>query len=282
MKDHPPDPPGPPDQLFLSNLALIEKLASLIARRHHASVEEAVEFASELKLKLLEDDYAVLRKFKGTSSLKTYLTTVTANAFLDFRNGRWGKWRGSAAARGLGAGGIRVGGLLFKDGLSFDEACEILRTNLKVSESRRELEEIWKRLPPKTSRRMEGEDKLQDLPATGVRPEDRIFEQELRETRERVARALRKALDSLSPEDRLITKLSILDNLKIVDISRKLCLEQKPLYRRREKIREKLRSDLKRALEREGVRWEQVADLLNRSDLDWGFSGRGPRKPQEN
>jgi len=278
MKDRPPAPPGPPEQLFLDNLALIEKLAALIARRHHASVEEAEEFGSELKLKLVEGDYAVLRNFHGTSSLKTYLMIVTANAFKDFRDKRWGKWRASAAAKELGPVAIRLEELLDKEGRSFDEACEILRTNHKVSESRRELEEIWKRLPPKTSRRMEGEEKLQELPATGVRPEDRIFEQELRETRERVALALKKALDRLSVEDRLIVKMSIVDNLKIVVIAGLLCMEQKPLYRRREKILRQLRSDL----EREGVRWEQVSDLLNRSDLGWGFSGRGKKKPEEN
>ncbi len=278
MKDRPPAPPGPPEQLFLDNLALIEKLAALIARRHHASVEEAEEFGSELKLKLIEGDYAVLRKFQGTSSLKTYFTTVTANAFKDFRDKRWGKWRASAAARELGPVAVRLEELLDKEGRSFDEACEILRTNLKVAESRRELEEIWKRLPPKTSRRMEGEEELQGLPAPGRRPEDQVFEQELRETRERVAVALKKVLDSLSPEDLLIVKMSILDNLKIVDVAGLLCMKQKPLYRRREKILGQLR----RGLEREGVRWEQVSDLLNRSDLGWGFSGRGKKKPEEN
>ncbi len=279
MKANPPAPPPvPPKEIFIANLDLIEKLAALIARRYHASVEEAEEFGSELKVKLMEDDYAVLRKFKGTASLKTYLATVASYAFLDFRNRCWGKWRPSAAAKELGAVALRMEELLDKEGRSFEETCEILRTNHKVGESRRELEEIWKRLPPKTSRRMEGEEELKDLPATGERPEERILERELREARERVALILKKALAGLSPEDRLIIKLSVIGNLKIVDVAHNLCMDQKPLYRRREKILRKLRSDL----EREGVRWEQVADLLNRTDLAWGFSGRGPRKPEEN
>jgi RNA polymerase sigma factor for flagellar operon FliA len=278
MKANPPAPPVPPEELFLANLDFIEKLAVFIARRHHASVEEAEEFGSELKVKLMEDDYAVLRKFKGTASLKTYLASVASHAFLDFRNRCWGKWRPSAAAKELGAVALRMEELLDKEGRSFEETCEILRTNHKVAESRRELEEIWKRLPPKTSRRMEGEDELKDLPATGERPEERILERELREARERVALILQKALAGLSPEDRLIIKMSVIGNLKIVDVARTLCMDQKPLYRRREKILRRLRSDL----EREGVRWEQVADLLNRTDLAWGFSGRGPRKTEEN
>jgi len=279
MKDHPPAPPGPPEQLFIANLALIEKLAALIARRHHASVEEAEEFTSELKFKLVADNYAVLRKFKGTSSLKTYLTTVITHAFLDFRNRSWGKWRPSAVAKELGPVAIRLSELLEKEGRSFDEACEILRTNYRVAESRRELEEIWKRLPPKTPRRMEGEEALQDLAAPGERPEERVFEHELRETRARVSAALKKVLRNLPLEDRWIVKLGILDNCKIVDIAQTMCVEQKPLYRRMETILKKLRSDL----EREGVRWEQVSDLLNRTDLGWGFAGRGgPRRNDEN
>jgi RNA polymerase sigma factor for flagellar operon FliA len=273
MNPRPPAPPSPWEQLFLANLPLIEKLAATIARRHRASVDEAEEFTSELKLKLIEDDYAVLRKFKGEASLKTYLTTVTTRAFLDFRNRCWGKRRPSAAAKRLGPVAIRLEKLL-EEGRSFDEACEILRTNYRVTESRRELEEIWKRLPTKTPR----EKKQQDSTDPGPRPEEQVFEDQLRETRERVAATLKRVLDKLPPEDWLIVRLSILDNRKIVDIARMLGMKQKPLYRRRVQILEQLRRDL----EREGVRWEQVADLLNRSDLSWGFSGRGPMKPEEN
>jgi RNA polymerase sigma factor (sigma-70 family) len=277
MEDHPPPPPGSPAGRFLSHLGFIEKLAAAIARRSHASAEEAEEFAAELKLKLLEDDYAALRKFKGTSTFKTYLTTVATNAFKDFRNRRWGKWRPSAAAKELGPVAIRLEELLDKEDRSFNEACEILRTNYQVKESRQELEEIWKRLPPKTQRRMEGEEELRDWPAAEERPEERIFARELRETRARVDAALKKVLRSLSTDDRLIVKLGIVDEIKVVNIARTLCMQQKPLYRRLQKIKKELRS----ALEREGVRWEQVADLLNRTDVGWGFSPRRPKRTED-
>jgi RNA polymerase sigma factor for flagellar operon FliA len=265
------------EQLFLENLPLIEKLASLISRRHHASVEEAEDFSSELKLKLLENDYAVLRKFKGDSLLGTYLTTVVTRAFLDFRIQRWGRWRPSAAAEALGPVAIRLEELVYKDGWSFDQACEILRINYRVKASRRELEEIWKRLPPRTPRRMEGEDPLQDLPAPEERPEEKILEEDLRKTRDRVNAALRRVLQQLPSEDRLLIRLGVLEEIKIVNVARSLDLEQKPLYRRLERILKGLRSDL----EREGVRWVQVADLLNRSDLGWGFSGRRPKRTED-
>lgn len=263
----PPAAPDSPEQLFLSHLPFIEKLALGVARRSKASLEEAEEFSSDFKYKLIQDSYAVIRKFQGKAKFKTYLTTVATHAFRDFRDKRWGKWRPSAEAIRLGPVALRLEELLDKEGRGFDEACEILRTNHRVEESRRELEEIWKRLPPKTPRRMEGEEKLQEMPAPMQRPEDKVLDRELRETRKRVDIALTKVLNNLPAEDRLIVRMGIVEEFKVVDIGRRLCLEQKPLYRRLDKILARLRSDL----EREGVRWEQVSDLLHRTDVGWGF-----------
>jgi hypothetical protein len=275
MKDSLPPAPGSPQELFLAHLSFIERLAAQVAWDHRASADEAEEFASVLQMKLLKDDYAVFRKFQGLSKLKTYLTIVAERAFQDFRIRHWGRWRPSAEAKRLGEVAVKLEELLSKERRSFDEACEILRTNHRVAESRRELEEIWKRLPVKTPRRMEGEEELQDLAAPEERPEERVFERELRETRARVSEALKKVMRSLPLQDRLIVKMGVLEEKKVVDIARTMCLEQKPLYRRMEQILKRLRSDL----EREGVRWDQVSDLLNRTGVGWGFAGRRPGKP---
>jgi hypothetical protein len=53
-------------------------------------------------LKLIENDYRILRSFEGLASLGTYLTTVIARLFLDFQIHEWGRWRPSAAATRLG------------------------------------------------------------------------------------------------------------------------------------------------------------------------------------
>src|SRR4029453_14108130 len=44
-------------------------------------------------LRLVEDDYDVLRRFQARSSLPTYVTVVIQRLFLDYRNRLWGKWR---------------------------------------------------------------------------------------------------------------------------------------------------------------------------------------------
>lgn len=46
------------------------------ARSRTLSSEDVEDVAAEILLKIVDDDYAVLRKFKGISSLPTYLTVI--------------------------------------------------------------------------------------------------------------------------------------------------------------------------------------------------------------
>jgi DNA-directed RNA polymerase specialized sigma24 family protein len=134
-----------------------------------------------------------------------------------------------------------------------------------VALSREELVAIWTRLPPRSVRRMEGEEVLRDQPAETERPEGRILEGELAQTRSRVAAALTRAFESLTSDDRLLVEMSILRSWKVSEVARVLQLDQRRLYRRIEGICK----ELKKRLEAEGLGWEQVKDLLNRKDLRW-------------
>jgi len=46
------------------------------ARSRNLSSEDVEDIAAEIFLKIVDDDYAVLKKFKGISSLPTYLTVI--------------------------------------------------------------------------------------------------------------------------------------------------------------------------------------------------------------
>ena len=63
-------------QVYVSHLPLIEELAAFVCRRNHMSVAETEAFIGFVKLKLIEDDYAVIRRFDGRSLFRTYLTTI--------------------------------------------------------------------------------------------------------------------------------------------------------------------------------------------------------------
>ena len=116
------------EQLFLSELALIERVIAWVCARRCLRGAEAEDFGSTVKLRLIENDYEILGRFEGRSSLKTYMTVVVHRLYLDYQTQRFGKWRPSAEARRLGPVALRLEALLYRDGLTFEEASGVLRT----------------------------------------------------------------------------------------------------------------------------------------------------------
>ena len=137
--------------LFLQHLDLIEKTIRAVCREKQLAKEEADDFAQSVHLKLLEDSGAVLRKYRGQASLPTYLRTVVLRHLLDQRNSQWGKWRPSAKAVRLGPHAERLEKLLVRDGLTLEEAVQILMTELRLT--RIEIETLASELPPRVARR---------------------------------------------------------------------------------------------------------------------------------
>ena len=117
-----------PEDRYLQNLGTIERIAACVARRYHLDASEAEEFVQEVRVRLLDNDYAVMRKFEGRSSLSTYLTTVIGRLFMQWRVEQWGKWRPSAEAKRLGPTAITLERLLSRDGLTWSEAVSVLTT----------------------------------------------------------------------------------------------------------------------------------------------------------
>src|SRR4029450_8569814 len=92
------------------------------------------ELQSAIHLKIIENDYEVLRKFEGRSSVRTYLTAVIHRHFLDSRTalgGRWGPW---AWARRAAAAGVMLDQLLTRDAISLDDAVARVRARHDVPE----------------------------------------------------------------------------------------------------------------------------------------------------
>ena len=141
------------EQLFLSELALIERVIAWVCARRCLRGADGEDFASTVKLRLIENDYEILGRFEGRSSLKTYLTVVVNRIYLDYQTQRFGKWRPSAEARRLGPVALRLEALLYRDGLTFEEARGVLQTDFQVAESRDALYELSLKLPRRNARR---------------------------------------------------------------------------------------------------------------------------------
>jgi len=242
-----------PEQMFLTHLPHIDNVVAYLCRKHHFQKEECEDFRGRVRVKLIEDDYGIIRKFQGRSSLNTYLTTVVSNEMKDFLNHLWGKWRPSAEAQKLGPVAIRLEKLL-RDGLSLDEAIRTLQTNHKVEMSAQELTDIAARLPGRVPRRVVGEEMLQDQPSDD-RTDSLAMEEEREAVRRKVFPALEEIRKALPPEDQLILKMKG-DDFKKADISRILGLDEKPFYRRIDRIFKDLREELeRRGFTKEDIGW---------------------------
>ncbi len=77
------------------NTPLVSRVVSQVARHRRLPAQETNELLSGVLAHLVEDDYRVLRQFRGTSNLTTYLCVVVARVLLDSRTKLWGNWRPS-------------------------------------------------------------------------------------------------------------------------------------------------------------------------------------------
>jgi len=249
------------ERFFLSQLPTIERIVAFVCRRNRLPDAEAEDFRSLVQLKLIENDYEVLRRFRGRSSLRTYLTVVIQRRFLDYRISEWGKWRPSAEARRLGPLAVELERLTVRDGLSRDEAIESLATRTGASASRDELLETHRRLPSRAPRRRVGEEGAQDVPASDD-VEREVFRRELLRSGQKAEIGLRAAVSDLPPQDRLILRMRFEEGFTVAEIASSLRLPQKPLYRRIDGIL----GSLRRRLEADGLNASEVTDFLGTLD----------------
>lgn len=247
------------EALFVEHLPLIDRIAASLARRQGMSGDEPADLASWVKLKLVENDYAVLRKFRGESSLGTYLTVVIAMLVRDYRVQRWGRWRPSAVARRHGAVAVRLETLVRRDGFRLHQAGEMLRTAGTTTQSDRELATLLARLPARTPLRPVevGAEPLAEVEASAS-ADWRVEAETIEDDRRLVRGELEALTQQLSLEDRMILRLRFWEDQSIADIARALQLEQKPLYRRLERLLALLRQRLEVA----GVSAERLQALL--------------------
>jgi RNA polymerase sigma factor (sigma-70 family) len=257
------------EQWFLEQLPVIERVIGWVCARRGLRGADAEDFASIVKIRLIENEYEVLGKWQGRSSIKTYLTTVINRIYLDFQVQRFGKWRSSAEARRLGPVALRLEQLMFRDGLSFDEACEVLLSDPRIGLNRDDLHAIRVQLPQRTSRRGD----LHEHEA--VRPEgagEAVERAERQALANRVFAVIRCSLSRLPARERVFLRLHFQSGLTVAKAARVQGREQKALYRKEEEILKRMRADL----EAEGISIDDVQALL--AELDWD-AALSPDKP---
>jgi RNA polymerase sigma factor (sigma-70 family) len=250
------DPPSA-KQLYLDNLGLIDEIISYVCRTSRFPPADAEDFRQEVHLKLIEDDYRILRDFRG-SSLRSYLKVVILRAGQDYRNHLWGKFHASAEANRLGEAAVLLEQLMVRDGLSYSEAREHLRTNLKFQLTDQEFDRLLVRLPPRTRRQNVPIEAVENAPAAEPSPEESLLAREGEDRMGWILRVLRQVTTALPSQHELLLKLLYEDGLSIADIAKGWGVAQKPLYRERDRALESLR----RELTQHGITQKDLEEIL--------------------
>jgi len=248
-------------RLLLDHLDLIDQIVRTTGRRRHLAAEQD-EFAGFVRLRLVEDDFAVLRKFQHRSSLRTYLVAVIERLSLDFCVERWGRWRPSAVAERLGPVAVLLERLVTRDGHTLGEAIEIVQTGHASALPPRELHDIWEQLPARIKTTEVGEEAAASVPSTQT--SDANVEDAARQVSlDRLERTLRAAFASVPDQDRVLVALRFDQELSIVEIARLTGSSVPTLHRRLDRTLKQLRH----ALTASGFDPREVAGLLGHASI---------------
>jgi RNA polymerase sigma factor (sigma-70 family) len=254
------------EALFLSCLSTVKAITASLSHRFGLDPEDARDFRSTVYLRLIADNYGVLRKFRGRSTLAAYLSVTIRRILLDDRNAKWGKWRPSVHAVREGPLAVLLARLTMRDRLSFDEACATLRTNYGCTASQAVLARLHSTLAFKPKPRWVTLDAATDATTAGS-PADGLERREATAVAEQVRSAVGRAVAALTIEDRRLLDLRFRRGLEIAAIARMMNLNQKRLYSRFERLLRQLRTRLESA----GVTRASLAQLLTAPDtaLEW-------------
>ncbi|HJW95674.1 MAG TPA: sigma-70 family RNA polymerase sigma factor [Thermoanaerobaculia bacterium] len=253
------------EELFLRHLGTIERIVVYIGRSNHLDCSDIEDLGAQVKLELIEGNYAIIRKFEGRSCFATYLTTVIQRMFYQHRVKLWGKWRPSAEARRLGDKAIALERLMFRDGLTFHEAVETMTTGCFATCTVAELETIHSRLPARQPRPvLVAGDLVPENVANDEDTEGRALEQERAQIARAVAAVLDRCLTDADAEDQIILRMRFWNARRVPDIARVMQLDQRKVYKRIEKLLGRMRH----ALIAGGVSRADVDQILTRNDQE--------------
>ena len=224
--------------LLASHLDTVNDAIRFVCRAKCLSVDAAEELSAAVYLKLLRNDGAALRSFRGESSLRTYLVVVVRRVLMDGWIARTGKWRPSSQARQLGKVAVELERLVFRERMSLGEAAQLLRHSLGLSHTDDELEFLLSLLPARPVRRFVSDWHLMRLPSLDLDP----LESLIRRSTVSLEVALKEAIAALGDEDQVLLRLRFEDNLTVREISALRGADPKALYRRFERILRQLRA----------------------------------------
>jgi RNA polymerase sigma factor for flagellar operon FliA len=268
------------ETLFCANLGLIDRVINRVCHYGNLHGADSEDFASMVKVALIDDDYAVLRAWQRRASLGGYLLVVAKRLLLDERSRTRGRFEPSAEARRGGEAAILLERLVRRDGRPIEQAIPIVQA-VDRSLTGDDIKAMLLRFPERAPRPQPAP--INDFDVESTRASDgaeaSLASREVERLSGEASRIVRRALATLPQEDRTIVRMHFGSGTSVADISRILRLPQRPLYRR---IEAGL-AHLRRALVAAGIGAGIAEGLIGSAvqSLDFGLHGRkNDRGPQ--
>jgi RNA polymerase sigma factor (sigma-70 family) len=259
------------EKLFAEAQDAMENALRFIGYRRRLEPIEFQELRSFVMFKLIDNDYARLRKYECHGSMAAYLSVVVHRLYLDFQTSRWGRWYPSAEAQRRGPTAVELERLIYRDGYEIREAVEHLAMRGGLEGSREDLLRLAYALPVRHRTRMVAQEQLHTVSSS--EPVDCLERRERDALRRKLEAELHRAMASLDGDDWLVLKMRYRDSRSVAQIASTLGLEAKPLYARIRRVLGRVRE----GLERSGIGREQAVELVRSSareiDLDAVFTG---------
>lgn len=254
-------------RLFLEHLSAIERITREVAHRNRLPTDVAEDFGSLVRLRLMEDDCRILREHRGESSMTTYLRTVITRLCLDYRSRNWGRWRPSVRARSLGVDALTLERLVHRDGHTLGEATQILKVSRRGRLSEADIERLWAQLPDRLPKWKLAVDTPIDSVVDPRPPQDPISEAEDIVV---ASRALERALEGLTPNDRMLLQLHFARGVSLVHLARTWQISRATIMRRLRRVLAACRRELLGA----GIAGQRLRELISTGAVDLPLLGR--------
>ena len=188
---------------------------------------EVDDVISTVVVKLVSDNYAVVRVFDGRGPFDAYLSRIVDRVALDYQRHLWGTWRPSALARRLGTAGVMLDRLISRDQLPVQDA--VLRVASQLGLRLSDVTAMGEQLATRPARN--GIRRSELLATQHISFSSGLERAERRKTVDAVNVALSKALGRLTVRERALLRMRYVQELSVREIATHFRVEQKQLYR---------------------------------------------------
>ncbi len=260
-----PHRPERSSSTLVPHLPAIRRIVRLIGQRHRLDRADEADLFGDVVLRLMADDSRVLREYRGSSTIGTYLHVVIYRVLLDTRTKAWGKWRPSARARMAGEAGIHFERLVARDGLSVTEARTLLQHHPRLRLAPEVADALGRTVRSPHRRRALPLHEHIEVPLAPSQDAD-LHSRDLQRRAHDVRAVARRALQSLDAADLTLLRQRFVDGHSVADIARHAGVRPQPLYRRYVVILKRMRARLEAA----GVKADEVRTLLDHQQVDIG------------